>query len=288
MFYNKVFVYILYVVWDLHIFISDSGYSKQVQVAMMDVPRLLSEQGYVPLKVRERVVAATALSSLSVLGTSSVRALLFHMSTLTGMQESELLSNYREFEKALWAALGSGADIILKHFSDELARNVQTQGMGVTETLDAMKRDEPYVFMRNTVAGDHTLLLYQSPAFRDRMLAAFFDPASGTREARAAVLDQQVQLPSVSSVTFADLEAGPSNAGEKIIEWASAIAGQGRLRFAMDSTWLVENNIEVPAARLKDAALLSACDLRAGAEHATKAVSSGYVVLEGTKTVYVK
>jgi hypothetical protein len=254
----------------------------------MDIPRVLQEQGYEPLKAHERVLAATALFSLSVLGTSSVKALLFHMSTLTGMQEKELLSNYREFEKALWSALGSGADIILKHFSDELARNVQAQGMGVTEIIDSMKRDEPHVFMRNTVAGEHALLLYRNQAFKDRMLAAFFDPASGVRETRAAVLDQQVQLPSVSSVTFADLRAGPQDAGEKIARWASAAAGQGRLRLAVDGTWLVENSAGFPAAKLRDAALLLMCNMRAGADHATRTMHAGYVVLEDTKTVYVK
>jgi hypothetical protein len=210
------------------------------------------------------------------------------MSTLTGMQEKELLSNYREFEKALWSALGSGADIILKYFSEELARNVQARGMGVTEMIDAMKRDEPYIFMRNTAAGEHALLLYRNQAFRDRMLAAFFDPASGVRETRAVVLDRQVQLPSVSSITIADLRAGPHEAGEKIAQWASATAGQGRLRLAVDSTWLVENSAGFPATKLRDAALLSMCDLRVGADDATRAVHAGYVVLEDTKTVYVK
>jgi hypothetical protein len=42
----------------------------------MDVPRLLDERGYKPLKIHEKVVASAALSSLTVLGESSVRALL--------------------------------------------------------------------------------------------------------------------------------------------------------------------------------------------------------------------
>lgn len=252
----------------------------------MDVPRVLQEQGYAPLDAHERVVAATAMSSLSVLGASSVKALLFHMSTLSGLQEKELLSNYREFEKALWSALGTGADIILKHFSDELARNAQTQGMGVTEVIDAMKRDEPYVFMRNTVAGEHTLLLYRNEGFRDRMLAAFFDPASEMREARAAVLEQP--LPSVSHLALSDLRADPHRAGEKVTDWAFAVAGQGRLRLAVDCTWIVENNVQIPFTKLRDAALLCACDLRIGAERAAKAIPSGHIVLEDTKAVYMK
>jgi hypothetical protein len=150
----------------------------------------------------------------------------------------------------------------------------------------ATKQDEPYVFMRNTVAGEHTLLLYRNPAFRDRMLAAFFDPASGVREARAAILDQP--LPSVSHLALSDLRADPPNAGEKVADWASAVAGQGRLRLAVDCTWLVENSVQMPFAKLRDAALLCACDLRIGAERATRAIPSGYIALEDTKAVYVK
>lgn len=254
----------------------------------MDISRVLQEQGYGPLKVHERVMAATALSSLAVLGTSSVKALLFHMSMLSGMQEKELLSNYREFEKALWSALGSGADIILKHFSDELARNMQAHGVGVTEMIDAMKRDEPYVFMRNTAAGEHTLLLYRNQAFKDRMLAAFFDPVSGVRETRAAVFERQEKLHSVSSVTWADLRAGPQDAGEKMVQWVSATAGQGKLRLAVDSTWLVENSAGLPATKLRNAALLAMCDVRVGTDRATRTMHADYVVLEDTKTVYMK
>jgi hypothetical protein len=275
-------------VWDLYIFIADSGYRQVLAVMKIDVAHILHERGYEPTQAYERVLATTALASLSVLGAASVKALLFHMSALTGIEEKALLSNYKEFERALWAALGSGADIILKHFSDELARNIKAQDMGTTEVIEAMKRDQPYVFMRNTTSGEHTLLLYRNVAFRDRMLAAFFEPMSDVRETRAAVFSQQVQIPSVSSVTFADLGADKSNAGEKTAEWALAEAGQGRLRLAVDGTWLAENGAQVPLAKLKDAALLSACDLRVGVEEAAKAAQPNYIVLEDTKAVYVK
>ena len=43
------------------------------------------------------------------------------MTSLTGLQEKELLANFRELEKALWSVFGYGADIILKRLSEELA-----------------------------------------------------------------------------------------------------------------------------------------------------------------------
>ena len=106
--------------------------------------------------------------------------------------------------------------------------------------------------------------------------------------ARGRSFSQLAQLPSVSSVTFADLRADKSNAGEKAAEWALAEAGQGRLRLAVDGTWLAENGTHVPLAKLKDAAFLSACDLRVGVEEAAKAAQPNYIVLEDTKAVYVK
>ncbi|AIC15469.1 hypothetical protein [Nitrososphaera viennensis] len=257
----------------------------------MDMPRLLDERGYKPLKMQEKAVASAAMSSLTVLGESSIRALLFHMSTLAGMQERELLSNYKEFEKALWSALGSGADIILKRFDEELAKNVQATDMGPNEVLDAMRRDESYVFMRNVSAGEHVLLLYRSVQFRDRMLGAFFDPVAGGRQAKGAILSEPAALASAPSITWHELQEKVAGASldEKVSEWTSAL-GAGRLRLARDSTWLLENNLEeTTASRFKDAALVCACDLRVGIERTSRAMEShDYVVLEDSKTVYAK
>jgi hypothetical protein len=257
----------------------------------MDMPRLLDEKGYKPLKVQKKAVASAALSSLTVLGESSVRALLYHISTLAGLQEKELLSNYKEFEKALWSALGSGANIILKRFDEGLARNMQATDMGPNEVLDAMRRDEPHVFMRNVSAGEHVLLLYRGLQFRDRMIGAFFDPVSEGRQAKGAILaDAAYSLAPVPSITWRELqEKAGASLDQKVSEWTSAI-GAGRLRLARDSTWLLENNVEeIAAARFKDAALVCACDLRVGIEHASKAMEShDYVVLEDSKTVYAK
>ncbi|AIF84687.1 hypothetical protein NTE_02644 [Candidatus Nitrososphaera evergladensis SR1] len=263
----------------------------------MDMPRLLDERGYKPLKVQEKAVASAALSSLTVLGESSVRALLYHMAALAAMQERELLSNYKEFEKALWSALGSGADIILKRFDEELAKNVQATDMGPNEVLDAMKRDQPYVFMRNISAGEHVLVLYRSTQFRDRMLGAFFDSTTaqggGGRQAKGAILSEPASLAFAQSITWRDLQekkkAGGTSLDEKVSEWTSTLGG-GKLRLARDSTWLLENNIEeTAAAKFKDAALVCACDLRVGIERAAKAMEShNYVVLEDSKIVYAR
>ncbi|MEO9363014.1 MAG: hypothetical protein ABI348_03850 [Nitrososphaera sp.] len=256
----------------------------------MDMPRLLDERGYKPLKMQEKAVASAALGSLTVLGESSVRALLYHMSTLAGVQEKEILSNYKEFEKGLWSTLGSGADIILKHFDEMLARNVQATDMGPSEILDAIRRDGPYVFMRNVSAGEHVLLLYRSAQFRDRMLGAFFDPVvAGGRQAKGAILSESASL-TVPSITWRELqEKAGASLDKKLSEWTSAL-GTGRLRLARDSTWLLENNMEETASeKFRDAAFVCACDLRVGVERASKAMEShGYIVLEDSKTVYAR
>jgi hypothetical protein len=69
---------------------------------MLDVHRLLREKGFLPLSLQERLVSSAARRALAVLGEQSVVALIYHMTTLTGLKEKELLSNYAEFEKALW------------------------------------------------------------------------------------------------------------------------------------------------------------------------------------------
>jgi hypothetical protein len=102
-------------------------------------------------------------------------------------------------------------------------------------------------------------------------------------------------LLSVPSITWRELreKAKGTSLDEKASEWASALGAVGRLRLAMDSTWLFENSVEETASeKFNDAAFLCACDLRVGAERAGKAMmireSHGYVVLEDSKTVYAK
>lgn len=262
----------------------------------LDLPRLLDEKGYRPLKVQEKVVASAAMNSLAVLGEPSVRALLYHVSAVAGMQEKEIISNYKEFEKALWSALGSGADIVLKRFDEELSRNVALPAdMDPNEVIDAIKKDQLYVFMRNVSAGEHVLLLYRSTQFRDRMLDAFFAPVAGGRQAKCAILSEPASLASAPAVTTwqklheDDFKPG-MGLGDKVAGWTSSALGAGKLRLAMDNTWLVENNIdEISATKFKDAALVCSCDLRVGIQRASAAIEShGYIVLEDSETVYAR
>jgi hypothetical protein len=264
------------------------------EMTKIELPRLLHEKGYRPLKVQDRAVASAALSSLSVLGESSIRALLFHICSLAGMQERQLLSNYKEFERTLCSALGSGADIILKRFYEELSRNVQRSGMSPNEILETIGRDEPYVFMRNVMVGEHVLLLYRDRQFRDRMLDAFFDPvqsAGGLYTKGAILSDLDSNELAIPSVTWQDLQkgAGPTGLEEKLADWITTL-GVGKLRLARDNTYLLENDIdEIPVTRFRDATLICTCDIRVGIESTSRATEShNYVVLEDSKTVYTK
>lgn len=230
-----------------------------------DLARHLTQVGYAPLKAQERAVLAAATMSLGVLGEASTKALLFHMCSVTGMQEKKLLSNYREFERALWSILGNGADILLKRFSDNLSRNVDAGGLGMAEVVDAIKRDEPYVFVRNMSYGENVLLLYKSENFRDRIMSGFFSPLDGV-EAGAAALAPGSLPAHVSAMTYERLQATYSGKSieEKISRWVSSIGRDGRhLRLARDDTWLAEKGIGEEAHH-KDAGVAALCAYDAG------------------------
>jgi hypothetical protein len=263
-----------------------------------DLVRLLTEMGYAPFTLKDRVVSIAALNALSVLGNAFVRAILHHMSSRTGLR-GELLSNYAEFENALRMILGLGANVILKRFNRELAKNVHAHNLGLDDTFQEISKNEPAVFVRNMTRGEHVLLLYSSQGFRDMVISSFFDSLSGGNETKAAVLASAAPFPSsVIAITYQQLQHsyGLTAVNQKIEEWASAIrAGDARLRLAKDNTWLVENGLEEgphdsERSPWSEATVLCAYDIsKIGHERASKVVEShGFVVLEGSKSVYAK
>ena len=210
-----------------------------------DLARHLTQVGYLPLKAQERAVRAAATKSLGVFGEASTEALLFHMSSLTGKHERELLSNYKEFEKALWSVLGNGADILLKMFSDNLARNVDADGLGMAEIIDSIRRDELYVFVRNISYGENVLLLYRSENFRDRIMSGFFSPIDDV-DARSAALAVGTLPAHVSAMTYEQLQEMYKGGSieEKVSRWVSSFSHDSRhLRLARDDTWIGEKGV---------------------------------------------
>jgi hypothetical protein len=262
----------------------------------MGMNEILLEKGYTPLRLQERIVASASRRALAVLGEQSVAALLYHMTTLTGLREKEILSNYIEFEKVLWSSLGYGADILLKRFSDELGRIVHMTGAGLGEAFDEIRRNEQAVFARSIAQGENAALLYKSAGFRDSVVSAFFEPLEG-RVAMAALVERKSKLPpSVARTTYSELQSGRGMTGieSMVAEWTSALRPAGTaLRLAKDNTWLVENGMPEPShdsADLRKAALLCAYDMsRIDGASATKAVElHDFVVVEGLQSVYAR
>jgi hypothetical protein len=206
--------------------------------------------------------------------------------------------------------LGRAADIILKRFSDGLARNVQDKkDPSFSEILAEIRRDERRAFVRNMSYGEQVLLLYRSLEFRDALMAAFFDPVSDAKEARVAVTaaggsgnnnggGERSQLPFlVASTTYEQLQAnddGLQDVAEKAGAWASSLCQDGkRLRFAGDNTWLAQKGLDEPPhdkGLLRDAAVMCAYNLESiGARQAAKIVERHrFVVLEDSSAVYTK
>ena len=262
----------------------------------IDMLETLIEKGYTPLRLQERIVASGARKALAVLGPQSVAALLYHMSTLTGLKEKELLSNYIEFEKALWSSLGYGADVLLKRFSEELGRIGGRTGAGLGEALDEIRRNEQAVFARSIAQGENAALLYKSTGFRDAMVSAFFEPLEG-KMAMAALVERQSKLPpSVARTTYRELQSGRGTAtiGSRVAEWTSALRPAGSaLRLVKDNTWFVENGMPEPShdsAELRKAALLCAYDLsRMDSTNVARAIElHDFVIVEGLQVIYAR
>lgn len=262
----------------------------------LDMLEFLLERGYAPLRMQDRIVSHAARRALAVLGEHSVTTLLYHMWTLTGMKEEELLSNHVEFEKALWSSLGYGADILLKRFSEELGKIVHRTGVSLGEALDEIRQNELMVFARSISQGENAVLLYKTIEFRDAVISAFFEPPEG-RVAMAALAESHSRIPpSVARTTYRELQSGRGTAtiSSRVAEWTSALRLQeSALRLAKDNTWLVENDMAEPShdsTGVKKAALLCAYDLtRIDTASVAKAIElHDFVVVEGLQSVYAR
>lgn len=260
---------------------------------MTDIARFLVQKSYAPLRIQDRIVSAAAKKMLSVLGEAPTKALMFHMTSLTGMGEKELLANFKELERALWSVFGCGADIMLKRLSDELAAATRSTGLGFNEMLDEIRKDEPLAFVRNVNYGEHALLLYKSVAFRDKMVKGFFD--SPAKESRAAIMAGPLPA-SVTRVTYDQLAQryDPQLVAEKAGEWAFSLQRGVHLRLATDNTWLAEKGMHEADHRLdrspwKNAAVLCAYDVeKIGGRAAIISESHDFVVLEDFNAVYAR
>jgi hypothetical protein len=260
---------------------------------MSDVARFLVQKGYAPLKVQDRIVSAAAKKMVSVLGEAPTKALMFHMTSLTGLGEKELLANFKALERALWSVFGCGADIMLKRLNDELAAATRSAGLGLNEMLDEIRRDEPLAFVRNVNYGEHALLLYKSIMFRDKMVKGFFD--SPAKESRAAIMAGPLPE-SVTAVTYDQLAQryGPQSAPEKAGEWAFSLQRGVHLRLATDNTGLAEKGVQEADNRRdrspwNNAAVLCAYNAEKIGDHASIiSKSHDFVVLEDTNAVYAR
>lgn len=269
-------------------------------MASVDFRRLLYEAGYVPFQLTERVVSTSTKNALAVLGESSIRALMFHMTFLSGMTEKELLADHKAFEKSLRASIGFGADIIISHFNEELAKNLpdRLSDLPVDEVLSRINRDELQVFMRNIAMQEHAVLIYRNGSFRDKMMNAFFDPVADTQGPKGAIMSGE-KLAAAPTITYEQMGADHDKLMKTLSDWISSVRSAGAARIGKDNTWLLENGFEKEILSAEKAAgpklsenmaLLCAYDIAKLNEKQAKVVveTHKFVVLEEPQIVYMR
>lgn len=92
--------------------------------------------------------------------------------------------------------------MMLKRLSEEREVAMRSCDKGFNEMVDGLRREGPLASIRSVDYDEHVLLLYQTTAFRDRMVAGFFD--SPAEESKAAVIAGAVPA-SVAATTYEKL-----------------------------------------------------------------------------------
>jgi len=148
---------------------------------------ILDEMGYLPKASRVgAMIYSSLINSISKLGKSYSKALLYNMCTLYGLTETELLTNYDLFECSIYRILGKSANPILFNIKKEMLINAVLTNTSITESdiryklltaheiIEQLRLTEMSLLIQNLrAASGHIIYFYKNTDSRHQILSSF-------------------------------------------------------------------------------------------------------------------
>ena len=184
---------------------------------------ILDELGYIPVPSKaENIVSDSIKKSFeSLFGKEATVSILNHLTSLYGLSEKELTTNYDIFEKSLYIISNYAAKILLKYIKKEiLIETVAQFPTAITEhdILDPVTRIEDIVkkisneeiieFIHTIQAGEHLIFIYEREDSKDKVLSAFFDDAysiaNGQIMSRGLISSEKTRFDYIANILYYD------------------------------------------------------------------------------------
>ena len=155
------------------------------------VLNVLDKLGYIPVPSKaEHIVSESIKKSFeSLFGQATTAVLLNNLSSLYGLSEKELITNYDIFEKSLYKISSYGAKIILVYLKKEVLvkaiasslaseiteKDIVNPDVGVGDILKKINYYEVIEFVRTILPGMHIIFVHENEDAKYKVLAAFLD-----------------------------------------------------------------------------------------------------------------
>jgi hypothetical protein len=158
-------------------------------IRLVSVLAVLDKLGYIPLPSKaERIFSESIKKCFERLfGQAATTIILNNLSSLYGLSEKELTTNYDIFAKSLYTLSGYGAKIILAYIKEEMLvkavalslvseiteQDIVNPDIEVGHILKKIGYSEILEFVRRTQAGMHTVFVYENENTKHKILDAF-------------------------------------------------------------------------------------------------------------------
>jgi hypothetical protein len=149
---------------------------------------ILDKLGYIPIPTRsDRILYDAARRSIERFGRSASKAILDHMSSMDGLSEEELLTNFDLLEKSLQRVLRKGAEVVLHDIKIEILTHavlmdptitiseIRNPQFTIRNILKRIRSTEALEFIREKASRKHIAFLYRNEDAKNKIFSAFFD-----------------------------------------------------------------------------------------------------------------
>jgi hypothetical protein len=184
---------------------------------LVSVLTVLDKLGYIPLASKaEHIVSESIKKAFETLfGLAVTKIMLDNLSSLYGLSEWELTTNYDIFEKLLYKISGYGANIILGYIKKEILLKAVTSlvdseiteedivdpYVGISDIIKKISYDEITGFVsQSTAKGMHIVFIHEGEDTKYKILSAFFRETR-SRNTTSNLGNQQISITKKGLIT---------------------------------------------------------------------------------------
>jgi hypothetical protein len=158
---------------------------------LVSILTALDELGYVPVPSKTEHIVSESIkkSFVNLFGQAAATTVLNNLSSLYGLSEKELTTNYDIFEKSLYRLSSYGANMISGYIKKEILikavassldseiteEDITNSFVGIRDIMKKISYSEVTKFIDKILSGMHVVFVHQNEDAKNKVLSAFFN-----------------------------------------------------------------------------------------------------------------